>query len=320
MDKQKGMRMQKATEILQAIHKMGVKRIPLTRVYRNLFCEELFLIAYSKIYRNDGALTPGTENDTVDGMSLKRIRDTIEALRYERFRFRPSRRTHADKKDGSKRPLGVPNFTEKLVQEVLRMLLEAYYEPRFRDSSHGFRPNRGCHTALTRVSQKFRGASWFIEGDIQGCFDNIDHQILMDILSRDIHDGRLLNLIRMCLEAGYVEDWKYHKTYSGTPQGGILSPVLSNIYLHELDTYIEDVVIPQYTRGKVKITNPEYNAIQHQIAMARKRGNTELIPELIKKRRSTPSKDPQTRFSTVTLCAVCRRLYTIISGQNQQSP
>jgi group II intron reverse transcriptase/maturase len=288
----KGMRMQKANRILQAVHKMGVKRIPLTRIYRNLYCEELFLMAYNKIYRNDGALTPGTEDDTVDGMSLKRIRDTIEALRHERFRFRPSRRTHTNKKDGGKRPLGVPNFTEKLVQEVLRMILEAYYEPRFRDSSHGFRPNRACHTALTQIKQKFRGTVWFIEGDIRGCFDNIDHDILMGILSRDIHDGRLLNLIRMCLEAGYVEDWEHHKTYSGTPQGGILSPLLSNIYLHELDTYIEDVLIPRYTRGKARITNPAYNAIQHQIAMARKRGDTARVEELVQQRRTIPSRDP----------------------------
>jgi RNA-directed DNA polymerase len=129
----------------------------------------------------------------------------------------------------------VPNFTEKLVEEVLRMILEAYYEPRFRDCSHGFRPDRGCHTALTYLHQKFVGAAWFIEGDIKGCFDHIDHEVLMNILSRDIHDGRLLNLIRMGLKAGIVEDWQYKPTFSGTPQGGIISPLLSNIYMHELD-------------------------------------------------------------------------------------
>ncbi len=250
-------------------------------------------MAYNKIYRNDGALTPGTENDTVDGMSLKLIRETIEALRLERYRFRPSRRTQADKKDGGKRPLSVPNFTEKLVQEVLRMTLEAYYEPRFRNSSHGFRPNRGCHTALTHISQKFRGATWFIEGDIRGCFDTIDHEVLMGILSRDIQDGRLLNLIRMCLEAGYVEDWEYHKTYSGTPQGGILSPLLSNIYLHELDTYVEDVLIPQYTRGERRATNTAYSTMQQRIRMARKREDTALVAELTKQRRTIPMGDPQ---------------------------
>ena len=160
------------------------------------------------------------------------------------------------RKAEGQRPLGIPNFTDKLVQEALRMMLEAYYEPRFRDSSHGFRPGRGCHTALADLKYKFKGAAWFIEGDIRGCFDNIDHEVLMEILARDIQDGRLLNLIRMSLEAGYMEDWQYNRTYSGTPQGGILSPLLANIYLNELDAYIEDVLIPQYTRGKKTSRKP----------------------------------------------------------------
>jgi retron-type reverse transcriptase len=165
-----GMRMQTAEQILQAIRKMGEKRIPLTRVYRCLFSENLFLAAYDKIGRNKGALTPGTEDDTADGMSLKRIRSIIEQLRQERFRFRPSRRTYVPKESGGARPLGLPNFSEKLVQEALRIMLEAYYEPRFRNSSHGFRPERGCHTALADL-HKFGGTTWFIEGDIRGCFD-----------------------------------------------------------------------------------------------------------------------------------------------------
>jgi retron-type reverse transcriptase len=188
--------MQKAEQILQAMQKMGEKRTPLMRVYRSLFSEDLFLAAYDKIARNRGALTAGTENDTVDGMNLARIRKIIEQLRSENFRFHPARRIQIPKKSGGTRPLGLPNFTDKLVQEVLRMVLEAYYEPRFRDTSHGFRPGRGCHTALTAVTHKFIGAAWFIEGDIRGCFDNIDHDTLMAILARDIQDGRLLNLIR----------------------------------------------------------------------------------------------------------------------------
>ena len=239
--------MQKAEQILQAMWKMGEKRTPLTRVYRSLFSEDLFLAAYDKIARNRGALTAGTENDTADGMNLARIQKIIEQLRNEQFHFHPTRRIRIPKKSGGTRPLGLPNFTDKLVQEVLRMVLEAYYEPRFRDCSHGFRPGRGCHTALTNLHYKFKGAAWFIEGDIRGCFDNIDHETLMAILARDIQDGRLLNLIRMGLEAGYMEDWQYNRTYSGTPQGGILSPLLANIYLNELDAYIEDVLIPQNT-------------------------------------------------------------------------
>ncbi len=290
--------MQKAEQILQAICKMGEKRTPLSRVYRSLFSEDLFLAAYAKIARNRGALTVGTENDTADGMNLARIQNIIEQLRNERFKFRSTRRIQIPKKSGGTRPLGIPNFTEKLVQEVLRMVLEAYYEPRFRESSHGFRPGKGCHTALASLQYKFKGAAWFIKGDIRGCFDNIDHEIFMKILARDIQDGRLLNLIRMGLEAGYLEDWHYHRTYSGTPQGGILSPLLANIYLHELDTYIEDVLIPQYSRGKKRAFSLEYNRLGYLIRRARKVGDTERVKELEQQRRKIPSQnvnDPEFR-------------------------
>ncbi len=283
--------MQKAEQILQAMQKMGEKRTPLMRVYRSLFSEDLFLAAYDKIARNRGALTAGTENDTVDGMNLARIRKIIEQLRSENFRFHPARRIQIPKKSGGTRPLGLPNFTDKLVQEVLRMVLEAYYEPRFRDTSHGFRPGRGCHTALTAVTHKFIGAAWFIEGDIRGCFDNIDHDTLMAILARDIQDGRLLNLIRMGLEAGYMEDWQYNRTYSGTPQGGILSPLLANIYLNELDAYIEDTLIPQYMRGEKRPPNLEYYRLGYYIKCAREAGDQDQLKQLELKRRTMPSQD-----------------------------
>ena len=283
--------MQKAEHTLQAMRKLGEKRLPLTRVYRCLFSEDLFLAAYDKIARNKGALTPGTEAETADGMSMKRIRRIIEQLRDERFRFRPSRRIQVPKKSGGTRPLSVPNFSEKLVQEALRMLLEAYYEPRFTNTSHGFRPNRGCHTALKDIKRTFTATTWFIEGDIRGCFDNIDHKVLLDILSRDIQDGRLLNLIQICLEAGYVEDWQYHHTYSGAPQGGIISPLLSNIYMHELDTFVEEVLIPQYTRGKKRASNPEYVKLSYQIGCARERGDKETVRKLVQQRRQLPSID-----------------------------
>jgi retron-type reverse transcriptase len=162
--------MQKAEHILQAVHKMGEKGIPLTRVYRCLYSEDLFLAAYNKVGRNTGALTPGIEDDTADGMNMKRIRNIIQKLRHERFYFKPTRRVQIPKKSGGTRPLGIPGFSDKLVQEALRMLLEAYYEPRFRKSSHGFRPGRGCHTALATLKTKFTGTKWFIEGDIRGCF------------------------------------------------------------------------------------------------------------------------------------------------------
>jgi len=283
--------MQTAEAILQAMQNLGEERKPLTRVYRSLFSEDLFLLAYDRIGRNKGSLTPGTHDDTADGTSLTDIHTIIDQLRQERFRFRPSRRTQIPKKSGGTRPLSIPNFPEKLVQEALRLILEAYYEPRFRDSSHGFRPERGCHTALTFIKNKFQATTWFIEGDIRGCFDNIDHDVLMDILSRDIKDGRLLNLIRMCLEAGYVEDWEYHKTHSGTPQGGIISPLLANIYMHELDSFIEDILIPQYTLGEQRTINLEYHRLGYAIKRARQRGDHTTVHQLEQQRRQLPSKD-----------------------------
>jgi group II intron reverse transcriptase/maturase len=286
--------MQKAEQILQAIHKLGEQKRPLTRVYRALYSEDLYLAAYGKIYRNRGAMTPGTEDDTADGMSLKRIRASIEALRHERFRFKAVRRKEVPKKNGrGKRKLGLPNFTDKLVQEALRMLLEAYYEPRFRESSHGFRPNRGCHTALKRIKESFRASTWFIEGDIKGCFDNIDHETLMTILGRDIQDGRLLNLIRQGLKAGVMEDWEYHRSYSGTPQGGILSPLLANIYMNELDVFIEDVLIPRYTKGEERSENPAYQKYRVDIWRERRNGNREEAERLAQARRKIPSRDPR---------------------------
>jgi group II intron reverse transcriptase/maturase len=288
----KGMRMQNANQILQAMQKLGEQCLPLTRVYRCLYNENLYLAAYHKLAKNQGILTPGTdEEDTADGMSLDRLDRLMEALRYERFRFKPARRTYVPKKTKGKRPLGLPNFSDKLVQEVMRMLLETYYEPRFYESSHGFRPGRGCHTALNHIHKNFRGTVWFIEGDIKGCFDTINHDSLMSILARDIQDGRLLNLIRMGLEAGIMENWQYQRTYSGTPQGGILSPLLANIYLHELDAFVEEELIPQYTRGEKRAYNSAYSQFSVQIAQARKQGDMETVHRLQQERRQLPSQD-----------------------------
>jgi group II intron reverse transcriptase/maturase len=285
--------MQTADQILEALHKLGTQRIPLTRVYRCLYSEDFFLAAYAKIYKNRGALTPGSMQDTADGMSIDIVRNIIAELRYERFRFSPLRRGYADKKNGGKRPLGYPDFSDKLVQEVLRMMLDAYYEPRFRKSSHGFRPKRGCHTALTEVHHRFRSVSWFIEGDIRACFDSMDHAMLINILSRDIHDGRLLNLIRMGLQAGVLEDWNYSPTVSGVPQGGIVSPILANIYLHELDVFIEDELIPQYTIGKHRRGNPAYDRLSRAIRAAKQQGDMEEMRALTSQRSQLPSKIPQ---------------------------
>ena len=242
--------MQSATTVLGVIRDHGRRGLPLERLYRQLFNRQLYLVAYGRIYSNKGSMTPGVTGETVDGMSLARIDAIIRALRAQSYRWKPARRTYIAKKNSAKkRPLSMPTWSDKLLAEVVRMILDAYYDVQFADSSHGFRPGRGCHTALVRVQRHGIGSRWFIEGDISDCFGSLDHQVMIRIIGESVHDGRFLELIRRMLQAGYLEDWQWHATYSGAPQGGIASPVLSNIYLDRLDRFVEQHLIPQYTRG-----------------------------------------------------------------------
>jgi len=284
--------MRKADTVLDIHRKRGSEGQPLERVYRHLFNPDFFLRAYGKIYRNFGAMTKGATVETVDGMTLEKVHWIIDLLKQERYRWTPVRRTEIPKPNGKKRPLGIPTWSDKLVQEVLRSLLEPYYEQRFSPHSHGFRPERSCHSALTDVRDHWRGTVWFIEGDIKGCFDNIDHTILLEIIRRDIHDGRLVGLINGLLRAGYMEDWRYYDTTCGTPQGGIISPLLANIYLNELDRFVEDTLTPQYTRGDLRKSNPIYKRIDKLLIKARQTGDLEAIHRLKTERRTVPSKAP----------------------------
>ena len=235
-----------------------------TRLYRYLLRPDIYFIAYQHLYSNKGAGTKGVNDDTADGFSEQYVTAIIEALRTGSYEPKPVRRTYIQKKNGKLRPLGLPVFADKLVQEAIRMILEAIYEPIFSIYSHGFRPGRSCHTALAMIKHEFTGAKWFIEGDIKGCFDNIDHPTLIGVLNRKIKDARFLNLIRMFLKAGYMEDWNFHETYSGCPQGGIISPILANIYLNELDRYITQLK-KEFDHGyNPRNFTEEYNTIRHK--------------------------------------------------------
>ncbi len=293
-DRKEEAREMRTTEtILSVIRERGRRRLPLERVYRLLFNPELYLTAYGKISKNVGAMTPGGTEETVDGMSQEKIGEIIGLLREERYRFKPARRTYIEKKNSTKkRPLGIPTWSDKLVQEVVRLILEAYYEPRFSKRSHGFRPGRGCHTALKEIHQTWHGTTWFIEGDIKGCFDNLDHGVLLDILREDIHDGRFIGLIKGLLDAGYLEEWIYHRTLSGTPQGGVVSPILANIYLDRLDQWVENTLIPEYTRGTRRKENKAYHRLIGAMERRRAKGRTESIHALRKRARKLPSNDP----------------------------
>lgn len=272
------------------------------RLYRNLYNRELFLLAYQNIYASQGNMTKGTDGKTIDAMSLNRIDGIIASLKDESYQPQPSRRTYIPKKNGKLRPLGIPSFDDKLVQECVRLLLEAVYEGSFAKTSHGFRPKHSCHTALSQVQVCFTGVKWFVEGDIKGFFDNINHEVMIGILAEHIKDERFLRLIRKFLKAGYLEDWQYHNTYSGTPQGGIISPILANIYLDKLDRYMEELK-KRFDKGAERAVYPEtYELEKKRGVLAKKLRNTtseeekqvltEKIHEIDRKKLTIPYSDP----------------------------
>jgi len=285
--------MQSANATLNIIRERGRKGLPLERIYRQLFNRDLYLMAYGRIYRNHGAMTQGVTLETVDGMSLQKIDAIIEALRYERYQWTAVRRVYIEKKNSKKlRPLGLPTWSDKLLQEVIRLILEAFYEPTFSEHSHGFRPERGCHTALTEIRQKWVGTAWFIEGDIRACFDTVNHSLLISILAERIHDQRFLRLINELLKAGYVEQRKNHRTLSRTPQGSIISPILSNIYLSKLDTFVEETLLPRYNHGSKRKDNPVYASIAKRIRKLKKQGDRKGVKEARKRLQRLPSVNP----------------------------
>ena len=284
--------MQETEVVLGVLRERGRKGLPCTQLYRQMSNRDLYLTAYGNVYSNQGAMTPGASEETADGMSEGKIEQIIGLMRNERYRFSPARRIYIPKKNGRLRPLGLPSWSDKLVGEVVRLLLEAIYEPQFSRWSHGFRRNRGCHTALRDIQNTWTGTTWFIEGDISDCFGSLDHEILLGILAEKIHDQRFLRLIRNMLKAGYLEDWEYRDSLSGCPQGGVVSPILSNVYLDKLDKFVEQELIPQYTRGTRRKCNPEYDRIQYQLARARKHGDRAAARDLEKQLRSLPASDP----------------------------
>src|SRR6266496_3392182 len=285
--------MQSAGTVLGVLRDRGRRGLPCDELYRQLFNPHLYLMAYGRLYSNHGAMTPGACEETADGMSLAKIGRIIDALRHERYRFQPVKRVYIPKKSGKLRPLGLPSWSDKLVGEVMRLLLEAYYEPQFSGRSYGFRPGRGCHDALTHVAESWTGTTWFIEGDISDCFGSLDHEVLLGILGEKIHDNRFLRLLRNMLQAGYLEDWEWNATLSGCPQGGVASPVLSNIYLDRLDKFVETVLIPEYTRGVSRAPNPAYAKVKNANRRAWHRGDHAAVRELRQQLRSLPSGDPR---------------------------
>ncbi|MBS6599322.1 MAG: group II intron reverse transcriptase/maturase, partial [Collinsella sp.] len=269
--------------------KASVSNNKYERLYRNLYNPEFYLLAYANIAKSQGSMTQGVDGQTLDNMSLPRINRIIESIRNRTYQPKPAKRKYIPKKNGKLRPLGITSTDDKLVQEVVRMILEAIYEPTFSNNSHGFRPKRSCHTALTQVKKNFTGVTWIVEGDIKACFDNFDHHVLVELLRKRISDEAFIGLIWKFLKAGYMEQWRYHRTYCGTPQGSGISPILANIYLHELDMHMEEYKTA-FVKGnrlsrKVK---PEY-ARRNREVQAYKRRNAKIwntLTEAEKKERA----------------------------------
>lgn len=242
------------------------------RLYRNLYNPEFYLLAYKNIAKSQGSMTVGTDGKTIDGMSEERINNIITSLKNHSYKPNPARRTYIIKKNSNKRrPLGIPSTDDKLVQEVIRMILEAIYEPNFSNHSHGFRPKRSCHTSLLEIQNTFTGVKWIIEGDIQACFDSFDHHVLIELLRKRIDDENFISLMWKFLRAGYMEQWTYNKTYSGTPQGSGMSPILANIYLSELDNFIEDYRVTFEVGEKRRKATKEYSRFKGKHERLRKK-------------------------------------------------
>jgi group II intron reverse transcriptase/maturase len=311
--------MQKAEIILSLLSQKAAQNTGYVfdRLYRNLFNPDFYLLAYSNIYANEGNMTVGTDGETIDGFNTDRVNTLIAQLKQETYRPHPVRRTYIPKKNGKRRPLGIPAFTDKLVQEVVRMLLQAIYEPVFKDTSHGFRPERSCHTALVQVKTTCKGTNWAIEGDIQGFFDNINHAKLLELLARKIADGRFLNLIEKFLKAGYMEFRQVHHSLTGTPQGGIVSPLLANIYLHELDVFMETLCHKFTTTGKRR-KNAVYQAHNMARFLARKNGDYRKAEALLQYMRTMPAADPlDPNYIKVKYCRYADDFIVMIIGSKQ---
>lgn len=287
--------MQDPNILLTMLSKMAQKpEVKFDKLFQKLYNVELWLLAYESIAPKPGNMTAGVDGRTIDGTGTELIESTIAELKASSYKPTPVRRIYIEKSNGKLRPIGIPSFRDKLLQTVVKLILEAIYEPTFSEASHGFRPGKSCHTALERV-KRMNGVRWWVEGDIKGFFDNLNHDTLLRILSKRITEKRFLHLIEQFLKAGYIEDWQYNQTYSGTPQGGNLSPLLSNIYLNELDQVMA-AKIAEFNRGKHRQKRAEYGAVHARKSQAKKKaretGDWTEYKALRKQQLSTQAGDP----------------------------
>jgi|GEM_PF-533542 len=287
---------QKTLERLEYLRKSNSNRCWVNnQLYRLMYKEDLYIVAYERMKSKPGNMTAGTDKETLDGFSLETIRAIIHEMRTEQFQFKPVRTTFIPKANGKMRKLGIPCVRDKVVQEVMHMILEAIYDsphgPYFSDTSHGFRPSRSCHTALREIRGKWTGVNWLVEGDIRACFDEIDHSTLVTILKKKIQDQRFLNLIWKLLNAGYMDlHGSKKESLIGSPQGSLVSPILANIYLHELDEFVAGLQTKR-EKGKRKRHNLTYHRLSHKKArlVAKGETHTKEFKDTIKRMRGLPT-------------------------------
>jgi group II intron reverse transcriptase/maturase len=243
-----------------------------TRLWSNITSTLWLAQAWEQIRRNHGSNTPGADSLTGWDVDPPLIASLSTELLNGTYRPTPVRRVYIPKANGKTRPLGIPTLKDRIVQQALRMALEPIFEADFKPFSHGFRQHRSTHTALQEVVRNYPPASWIIEGDIEGFYDNLPHDLLLEQVRRRIADEKVIGLIGKFLKAGYLENWRFHSTYSGVPQGGIVSPLLSNIFGHQLDLFMEDELGAnrlQTQSEKNARANPEYRRISTQISRLR---------------------------------------------------
>lgn len=255
-------------------------------LYKLLCSREMLQLSYENIKSNPGNMTPSMTPETLDGISNEELDKIVSRLQDESFQFRTSKRTKIPKASGGERPLTIAPPRDKLVQEAMRLILNSIYEPLFHEVSHGFRPNKGCHSALKHINQKFQHTTWMIEGDIEKCFDQINHHKLMEVIENKIEDRKFTKLIWKSLRAGYFESRTYKHNIIGTFQGSIISPILANIYLHKLDTEVE-IIGKNYNRGNCSKVNPSYNQLRYKERVMRMQGEIEKANEIAKNKLRT---------------------------------
>ena len=295
-----------------------------SELYRLMYKQDLYILAYERIKSHPGNMTPGTDDETLDGYSLAMIEELIQEMRAEKYRCKPVRTVYIPKSNGKMRKLGIPCTKDKIVQEVVRLILEAIYDSPhgsyFKAESHGFRRSKSCHSALKDIQARWSGVTWFLEGDIKACFDDIDHEILIGILRKKIKDERFLSIIRSFLKVGYQDlDEARKESLAGTPQGGIVSPILANIYLHELDVHVEQMQ-KELEKGELRRPNPEYRKVQKRRQYLAKTGkiDTREYRELGVQMRKLPSLDPQDpNFARVKYCRYADDWLIGVTGPHQ---